>query len=137
MMASGVPVAEVARRLGVPPATLFRWRSGLTHTDLNPPFECFVLERWQRDLVADHLWDLLRGLIHSDGCRSLNTIRRGDKAYAYPRYFFSNESTDIIGVFTDALDQIGVRWRMCRPNLVAVSRRADVALMDEHIGPKR
>ena len=96
-----------------------------------------VLERWQRDLVADHPWDLLRGLTHSDGCRSLNTIWRGDKAYAYPRYFFSNESTDIIGVFTDALDQIGVRWRMCRPNLVAVSRRADVALMDDHIGPKR
>ena len=96
-----------------------------------------VLEQWQRDLVADHPWELLRGLIHSDGCRSLNTIRRGDKTYAYPRYFFSNESTDIIGVFSGVLDQVGVRWRMCRPNLVAVSRRADVALMDDHIGPKR
>jgi len=47
-----------------------------------------------------------------------------------------HESTDLIAIFTGTLDQLGVRWRMCRPNLVAVSRRADVALLDQHIGPK-
>jgi hypothetical protein len=95
-----------------------------------------VLAPWQQDVVEAHPWQLLRGLIHSDGCRAINTIRRGDKTYRYPRYFFSNESTDIIGIFTTALDRVGVKWRMCRPNMVAVSRRADVAFMDEHIGPK-
>jgi hypothetical protein len=62
--------------------------------------------------------------------------RRVTAIYAYQRYNFSNESVDIIGIFTDALDQVGVRWRMCRPNLVSVARGPDVALMDEHIGPK-
>jgi hypothetical protein len=55
-----------------------------------------VLAPWQQDLVDAHPWQLLRGLIHSDGCRAMNTVRRGDKTYRYPRYFFSNESTDII-----------------------------------------
>jgi hypothetical protein len=94
------------------------------------------LAPWQRGVVEAQPWQLLRGLIHSDGCRAMNTIRRGDKTYRYPRYFFSNESTDIIGIFTAALDRVGVRWRMCRPNMVAVSRRTDVTIMDELIGPK-
>lgn len=94
------------------------------------------LRTWQLTIVRSEPWKLLRGLIHSDGCRSLNTVRRNGKAYAYQRYTFSNESTDIITIFTDALDQVGVRWKMCRPNLVSVARRADVASMDEHIGAK-
>jgi hypothetical protein len=95
-----------------------------------------VLADWQSDLVRRDPWPLIRGLIHSDGCRSLNTIRRGSTTYRYPRYLFSNESPDIIGIFTAALDLVGVSWRMCRRNLASVARRHDVAVMDEHIGPK-
>jgi hypothetical protein len=95
-----------------------------------------ILTDWQNALVADNPWPLLRGLIHSDGSRSLNTIRHPKRTYAYPRYNFDNESTDIINIFTGALDLVGVNWRMCRPNMVAVSRRDDVAKMDGHIGPK-
>jgi len=98
------------------------------------------LHDWQTELVTAHPWPLLRGLIHSDGCRSLNTIRRGSptgpKTYAYPRYFFSNNSADIIAICTEALDRVGVNWRMCRPNLVSVARRADVGVLDDHIGAK-
>jgi hypothetical protein len=36
----------------------------------------------------------------------------------------------------DALDQAGVEWRFDRPNSISVARRASVALLDEHIGPK-
>lgn len=95
-----------------------------------------VLTDWQSRLVEDNPWALLRGLIHSDGCRSINTIRRNGNEYRYPRYFFSNESSDIIGIFTEALDLVGVNWRMCRPNLVSVARATAVRLMDAHIGPK-
>jgi len=96
-----------------------------------------VLADWQRELVERHPWELLRGLFHSDGCRSLNTVHRGAHTYRYPRYFFSNESRDIIGLFTGTLDALGVRWRMGRPNLVSVARRPDVAVLDAHLGPKR
>ncbi|MCW2526017.1 MAG: hypothetical protein JWM76_877 [Pseudonocardiales bacterium] len=95
-----------------------------------------ILTDWQKALVVSDPWPLLRGLIHSDGCRSMNTIRHPKRTYAYPRYNFSNESADIINIFTGALDLVGVNWRMCRPNMVAVSRRDDVAKMDVHIGPK-
>ena len=35
------------------------------------------------------------------------------------------------------LDRVGVAWRYNRPNSISVARREAVALMDEHIGPKR
>lgn len=58
------------------------------------------LRAWQRELTTSHPGALLRGLIHSDGCRSLNrfstTLPSGRTAtYVYPRYFFGNLSADI------------------------------------------
>jgi hypothetical protein len=95
-----------------------------------------VLADWQAELVRRETEMFLRGLIHSDGCRSINTVRTGGKEYRYPRYFFSNASTDIMRLFTDACETIGVRWTRLGPRQVAVSRRADVALLDTFIGPK-
>jgi hypothetical protein len=63
-------------------------------------------------------------------------VTRG-KPYAYTRYFFSNKSTDIIAIFTRALDQVGVEWRMNRWDSVSIAKRRSVELMDEHVGPKR
>ena len=34
-----------------------------------------VLEQWQQEIVDVHPWALIRGLIHSDGCRALNRVR--------------------------------------------------------------
>ena len=60
------------------------------------------------------------------------------KRYEYPRYFFTNTSTDIVRIFTGTLD--AVEWKSARRSgdavNVSVARRASVALMDEHIGPK-
>jgi hypothetical protein len=75
-------------------------------------------------------------MIHSDGCRATNRVVAHGKAYAYPRYFFANESTDILAIMGWALDLVGVEWRYNRPNSISIARRASVALMDEHIGPK-
>ena len=95
-----------------------------------------MLADWQRAIVEEHPWSLIRGLIHSDGCRAINRVVVQGKAYAYARYFFSNESADIQAIFTAALDQVGVPWRNNRANSVSIARRAGVALLDEHVGPK-
>lgn len=96
-----------------------------------------ILTDWQIEHVDRHPEMLLRGLIHSDGCRVANRVTSpASKEYVYPRYFFNNESTDILRIFCDGCDRIGVRYAYCRPNQIAVSRRADVAVLDSFIGPK-
>ena len=89
-------------------------------------------------------WEFVRGLIHSDGCRITNWTTRlvgGErKRYEYPRYFFTNKSDDIRKLFTDTLTAVGVEWttlaRGSDPFNISVARRASVALMDAHVGPK-
>ncbi|MFF5292348.1 helix-turn-helix domain-containing protein [Paractinoplanes globisporus] len=95
-----------------------------------------LLADWQAPIMSRHAGQLLRGLFHSDGCRVTNRIKRGNKCYAYPRYNFSNESRDIMGLCQKSLDRLGVEWRMCRPNMLSVARREAVARLDEFVGPK-
>jgi hypothetical protein len=91
-----------------------------------------ALDEWQHDLIAKHPWQLLRGLIHSDGCRFVNTGR----SWRHPRYSFSNQSDDIRTIFCHTCDLVGIRWTAA-PRTVYVSRVADVARLDVFIGPKR
>lgn len=58
------------------------------------------------------------------------------RRYAYPRYFFSNESTGILQVFRDACDAVGIHHRDSRRNAISIAKRADVQRMDAFIGPK-
>ncbi|MFJ3787347.1 transcriptional regulator [Kitasatospora sp. NPDC090091] len=104
-----------------------------------------ALMPWQQAIVDAHPWEFLRGLIHSDGCRITNwtvrTVGGVRKRYEYPRYFFTNTSTDIIRLFTDTLDAVGVRWKASKPRAtgqvnISVARKESVALMDAHIGAK-
>ena len=99
-----------------------------------------VLEPWQREMVETDPRPLVRGLIHSDGCRLTNwTERRVGgtvKRYEYPRYFFANVSDDIRGIFTDALDLLGIARKQNRWNSISVARREAVAALDEFVGPK-
>jgi hypothetical protein len=98
------------------------------------------LTDWQRELVAADPRPLIRGLIHSDGYRGMNWTERNvggtTKRYTYPRYQFSNESTDIKRIFTDALDQLGIAWRVMNRKTISVARREAVAALDEFVGPK-
>lgn len=99
-----------------------------------------ALERWQQDVVERHTGLLLRGLFHSDGCRIANWTTRevaGEvKRYTYPRYFFTNKSTDILDLCAAGLDRLGIAHRRPRPDTISVARRAAVAALDEHVGPK-
>jgi hypothetical protein len=90
----------------------------------------------QQPIVDDHAGHFLRGLIHSDGCRTTNTIRKNGKTYAYPRYHFSNKSADIMRLCQKSLDRLDIFWRMCHPDLLSVARRDAVATLDRHVGPR-
>jgi hypothetical protein len=98
------------------------------------------LADWQQVIVDRYPGDFVRGLIHSDGCRSMNRVRRrfagSDHWYEYPRYFFSNKSLDILALCGQALDRLGVEWRYARWDVISVAKRDAVARLDEFVGPK-
>jgi hypothetical protein len=99
-----------------------------------------ALQPWQQTIVTRFPGAFARGLFHSDGCRVTNRVRRklpgGERWYAYPRYFFYNESRDILGLCGDTLDLLGVGWRFSRRNTISVARREAVARLDQFVGPK-
>jgi hypothetical protein len=98
------------------------------------------LARWQQELAERWPKHLLKGLIQSDGCRFVNTGRGG---WRHPRYAFGNVSTDITSIFCSACDCLGLRWTASFPKSesaavsIYVSRKADVAKLDEFVRPKR
>lgn len=98
------------------------------------------LEPWQQEIVNEFPGAFVKGLFHSDGCRVTNRVRRRfagtDHWYEYPRYFFANESQDILALCGDALDRLGVSWRYSRRNTISVAKREAVARLDEFVGPK-
>jgi len=94
------------------------------------------LERWQETIAYTEVEALLRGLIHSDGCRHLNRVFVRGKRYVYPRYNFSNHSADIRGIFTAACDRLGIESSQMNATNVSVARRASVAQLDEFVGSK-
>ena len=101
-----------------------------------------ALAPWQAGITGGHPEALLRGPIHSDGCRSVNRFRTklpsGRLAeYAYPRYFFTNLSVDIQRIFCECCELLGVRWSRSNARTISVSDRTSVAILDSSIGSKR
>lgn len=92
------------------------------------------LAEWQERVVAANPQSLLRGLIHSDGCRAINRVWAGK--YSYPRYFFTNRSNDILQIFREACDALGIGCRNSKPDTISIARRVDVAALDAFVGPK-
>jgi len=91
------------------------------------------LAGWQQELIDVDPRPLLRGLLHSDGCRVLNWV----KGTPYPRYHFSNVSPDIRAIFGRACDALGIEWRPHNRWSLSVARRGSVALLDGFVGAKR
>lgn len=89
---------------------------------------------WQEHIANTK--ELLRGLIHSDGSYSVNTIRHPKKTYVYPRYLFSNRSADIRRIFCEACDRLEIEWRVMTKYDISIARRESIAMMYEFVGPK-
>jgi hypothetical protein len=96
-----------------------------------------ALAAWQLRITCAYPEQLIRGLIHSDGCPFINRVRHGEKVYTYPRYMFSNRSRDIHAIFTDHLDGLGIAWRWSNDHTISIARREAVAKLDAFVGPKR
>ena len=99
------------------------------------------LEPWQHAAIDAGPWAFLRSCIWTDGCSFINRtdIHRAEP-YEYRSYQFSNMSKDIVDLFLDACDRVGVMARVNRSRRglweVRINRRASVALMLEHVGLK-
>jgi hypothetical protein len=94
------------------------------------------LAGWQAELVREHPEQLIRGLIHSDGCRFDNRVRVAGKTYVYPRYNFTSASDDIRDLFTSACDRLGIEWRQMNVRNISIARRESVDHLDGFVGPK-
>ena len=99
------------------------------------------LADWQRAVVDRFPREFLRGLLHSDGCRTVNRfttrLPSGRVAeYAYPRWCFSNRSADIRGLFCEYCERLGIRWTQSNPRNISISHRASVALVDGFVPAK-
>jgi hypothetical protein len=155
-------VAEVAMAMrsvlpGTPVRRFLRDAGSVTALQISHPALPFVfpqhgagrkhlraieLHSWQRAITRAQPRQLLRGLIHSDGCRTINRFKTklpsGRVAeYSYPRYFFSNLSADIRQIFCEHCELLGIRWTQSNPRNISISHRASVALLEEFVGPKR
>jgi hypothetical protein len=96
-----------------------------------------VLADWQRTITVEHPKPLIRGLLHSDGCRFINPVRYKQRRYAYPRYMFTNRSEDLKAILCEHLDLLGIAWRRASDRNISIARREAVAALDEFVGPKR
>ena len=92
-----------------------------------------ILEVWQKKIVDTYDLEFFRGLYHSDGSRDKNLVNGKN----YPRYAFRNFSSDILRIYCDTCDSLGLNWTMASNGTsVNISRRKDVAYLDRVIGPK-
>jgi hypothetical protein len=95
------------------------------------------LAGWQLAITREHPKFLIRVLLHSDGCRSMNTVRHGQRRYSYPRYHFTNRSDDIKEILCEHFDRLGIAWRRASDRNISIARREAVAALDAFVGPKR
>ena len=100
------------------------------------------LADWQYELTRADPGALIRGLIHSDGCRTVNAfttrLPSGRLAgYSYVRYFFTNHSPDIRRIFAEHCKLLGIRVTQASHRNLSVSDRTSVTIMERIVGVKR
>jgi hypothetical protein len=90
------------------------------------------LTDWQIEIETVNPFDLLRGLIDSDGSR----FDRKVGGNIYPAYEFANESADIRQIFCRVARSVGLGFTLPKPNVVSVARRQHVAALDLEVPRK-
>jgi hypothetical protein len=91
-----------------------------------------ILVDWQREIVTREPMSFLRGLLESDGCRYVRHVDGHD----YGAYDFDNRSEDILALFCWVCDLLGVGYTRPGKYTITIARRANVARLDEELGPK-
>jgi len=125
----------------VPDAYCYAHRLGLCVGDGRNRERTTMLERWQQEIVDREPHAFLRGLVESGGCRVVNRFKTklpsGRVAdYAYSRYFFTDASPEVRGLFGATCERIGVHWTQGNRRTISVADRASVAVLDAFIGPQ-
>lgn len=90
------------------------------------------LQQWQKDILLSQPKRLLRGLIQSDGSRYMNKVNGTN----YPRYEFTNNSSEIRELFCWACDLLEISYRQMNWKSISVARKTDTAKLDLFVGPK-
>lgn len=94
------------------------------------------LHDWQQTIIEAYPLEFFRGLFHSDGSRFSNVVNGTN----YPRYQFTNYSSDIRRLFCDTCEHLGLHWtekaKLGKTTDIFISKRPDVAFLDLYIGPK-
>lgn len=98
-----------------------------------------TLAPWHSEAVIHVPQVVLRGLLHSDGCRYLNRVRSTTGQWlSYPSYSFNNRSRDVHAIFEACCQRLGLRPTIASGGLTRqLAKRVDVALVDLFVGPKR
>lgn len=95
------------------------------------------LLEWQKEIIAPI--ELLKGLIHSDGC--FYTEKINDK-YTYERFVFSNKSIDLHDIFQKACNTLNIEYDFQHKGNVnfawqtRISKKESVKKLKQIIGTK-
>jgi len=110
-----------------------KWPSAFPQSGKGKKHErSIVLNKWQKEIVKSNPQNMMKGLIHSDGCRDSNIIN----GKSYPRYSFSNLSSDILDIFCWVCQLLDIKYKRS-DRIVSIAKREDVEKMDKWIGPKK
>lgn len=98
------------------------------------------LKDWQIEYVKQYPKAFLKGLMKSDGCRYISTIKSKDKIYRYPSYSFINASKDIVDMFTWCCDLLDIGYVISKRSArgtqkhdiytILIAKRKDVQFLD-------
>lgn len=97
-----------------------------------------ALTQWQQDIVNQYPWEMLQGLLWSDGYRKERVFDTRTEVH----HLFSNTSRDIIQICAGVLDLLDINYTVyskqpsgnrSRIWTVSVHRKADASQIDAHV----
>ena len=161
LIGTGLSDYEIARRTGISRSTVQRWRTcgATTKTAKSETWrprnretysyllgvylgDGYIAQASRSSVLEISLDPRFPEIIEACSEAIWETI--GVRARRYrkvtptsPRYFFTNLSADILGLFCATCDRLGIRWTRSSHKNISVADRHSVAYLDSFVGPKR